>query len=436
MQCDAEVSKRYLKVRQIRTTTTYNSQQLWSALQTLYTPCLILCTMEIRSPEQTVYSGESPCLRARFLCDRVDAGSSKSLLEYKSAPALKMSTISKAGIGIIKMATSQWRRQEKTARVVRSSSTGKRHSSSERFTCKKSLMDQIKAMLHGQTISKTCPDKLFRAKSRNCRRVVVLGSPKVGKTSILQRFLRDSFEERYEPTSEDFHRKLYQIRGETYQVDILDASGERDFPAKRRLSILTGDVFLLVFSVDDRNSFEEVRKLHKEILSAKSKILHSKSKPRIPTVICANKVDLEPETGVVCWWEAQHAFGEDCALFETSAKTGTNLEEAFEALAKRGGLPTETRPSQHRKISIRSYQALRAGRNTLIAVRTPGIDAPYGSLHPLVRRPSFSSDLRQVLGNKRGKPQGKFHIRMDGTETKAQTSRHRAIRGLITGLGT
>lgn len=196
--------------------------------------------MEIRSPEQTAYSGESPDLRARFRCDRVGAGSSESVLEYKSASALNMSTISKAGIGIIKMATSQWRRQEKTARVVRSSSTGKRHSSSERFTCKKFLMDQLKAMLHGQTISNPCQDKLFGAKPRNCRRVVVLGSSKVGKTSILQRFLRDSFEERYEPTSEDFHRKLYQIRGEAYQVDILDASRERGFPAKRRLSILTG----------------------------------------------------------------------------------------------------------------------------------------------------------------------------------------------------
>lgn len=166
-----------------------------------------------------------------------------------------------------------------------------------------------------------------------------------------------------------------------------------------------------MFSLNDRNSFDDVRKLHEEILSTKSKILHSKLKSHIPTVICANKVDLEPESKVVCWWEAQHAFGEDCALFETSAKDGTNLEEAFEALAKRGGLPTETRPSQHRKISIRTYQALSAGMNTASAVKTPGIDAPYGALHPLVRRPSFSSDLRQVLGNKRSKPQGKCHIR-------------------------
>ena len=77
-------------------------------------------------------------------------------------------------------------------------------------------------------------------KPRNCRRIVALGAPRVGKTNILQRFLGEEFREHYEATTEDFHTKLYHIRGQDYQIDILDAAGERDFPAKRRLSILTG----------------------------------------------------------------------------------------------------------------------------------------------------------------------------------------------------
>jgi hypothetical protein len=56
----------------------------------------------------------------------------------------------------------------------------------------------------------------------------------------LRRYLWDGFVEEYQPTSEDFLRKMFHIRGETYQIDVLDASGERSFPAKRRLSILTG----------------------------------------------------------------------------------------------------------------------------------------------------------------------------------------------------
>uniref|UniRef100_A0A3B4TFH7 Dexamethasone-induced Ras-related protein 1-like n=1 Tax=Seriola dumerili TaxID=41447 RepID=A0A3B4TFH7_SERDU len=174
-------------------------------------------------------------------------------------------------------------------------------------------------------------------------RIVVLGAPRVGKTSILRRYLRDGFVEEYSPTSEDFLRKLFRIRGETYQIDILDASRERDFPAKRRLSILTGDIFLLVFSLDDRSSFEEVCALRTEILA-------------VPLLVCANKVDLLESEREISKAEVLQALGDDCAYFETSAKDSTNLEKVFETLAKRGGLPTETGPSQHRKVSLRSYQ--------------------------------------------------------------------------------
>nr|XP_056722244.1 dexamethasone-induced Ras-related protein 1 isoform X2 [Euleptes europaea] len=82
---------------------------------------------------------------------------------------------------------------------------------------------------------------------KNRSRMVVLGSSKVGKTAIVSRFLTGRFDDQYTPTIEDFHRKFYSIRGEVYQLDILDTSGNHPFPAMRRLSILTdhGDQVLL-----------------------------------------------------------------------------------------------------------------------------------------------------------------------------------------------
>ncbi|KAK7161061.1 hypothetical protein R3I94_003900 [Phoxinus phoxinus] len=324
------------------------------------------------------------------------------LLAYKNATqrlgatGYKVSMLSKAGMGILKLATTQLKQQEKKARVVRASSLGK-------VDCRKSPLDQLAALvLHGHARLQPLANEAHgSAKPQNCRRVVVLGAPRVGKTSILRRFLRDGFEERYEPTGEDFHRKLFHIRGETYQIDILDASGERSFPAKRRLSILTGDVFLLVFSLDDRSSFEEVCALHAEVQAAKA-ALH-KQKVCVPTVICANKLDLAPEQRAVSRTEVLRCFGTGCALVETSAKDAVNLEQVFEALARRGGLPLETGPSQHRKVSIRSYQALRAASGSKAAP----CDAPCGAVYPLARRPSFGTDLRLVLGPKGNRKQGK-----------------------------
>lgn len=131
----------------------------------------------------------------------------------------KVSNISKTGMGLIRSVRGSWRQQEK-----RSSSSGSRQLSTDRLP--KRSVDLL---------------ELGLAKPRNCHRIVVLGAPKVGKTNILQRFLGREFDETYEPTTEDFHRKLFHIGGEAYQIDLLDAASERNFPAKRRLSILTGE---------------------------------------------------------------------------------------------------------------------------------------------------------------------------------------------------
>lgn len=156
-----------------------------------------------------------------------------------------------------------------------------------------------------------------------------------------------------------------------------------------------------MFSLDDRSSFTEVCALRAEILTAKSKqspVPEPGAEQRVPLVVCANKVDLLRSERQITKAEVLQALGDDCAFFETSAKDSTNLEKVFEALAKRGGLPTETGPSQHRKVSLRSYQAMRTERAAWKGRRVAGRDDPCGTLYPLACRPSFTADLRQVTG--------------------------------------
>ncbi|ESO00657.1 hypothetical protein HELRODRAFT_142525, partial [Helobdella robusta] len=140
----------------------------------------------------------------------------------------------------------------------------------------------------------------------NCYRLVLLGSSRVGKTSIVSRFLSNWFDDRYTPTIEDFHRKIYRIRGETYRLDILDTSGNDPFPAMKRLSLLTGDLFIIVYSIDSRESFEEAIRLKDQVTKTKRStnpnVLGStprKSKPNqsspISMVIVGNKCDREGE---------------------------------------------------------------------------------------------------------------------------------------------
>ncbi|KAK7939154.1 hypothetical protein WMY93_002480 [Mugilogobius chulae] len=247
---------------------------------------------------------------------------------------------------------------------------------------------------------------LGRIKPQNCRRIVVLGAPKVGKTNLFLRFLGKDFKENYEPTREDFHRKLFHIGGETYRVDLLDAACEREFPAKRRLSILTADIYLLVFSLDNKESFREVCELLNEIKSAKTKFLKMKTPAKVPVVVCGNKVDLGSQQRVVSRSEVLKTLSEDVTYVEASAKNSTGLETLFRALARLGGLPDETSPSHHELLPILSYQTVCASQKGRRS-KTHEARAPCGAVDPLARRPSFTTDLKLVLGSskKQTKPE-------------------------------
>ncbi|XDA80716.1 hypothetical protein R6Z07F_010701 [Ovis aries] len=262
-------------------------------------------------------------------------------------------------------------------------------------------------------IKKMCPsDSELRIPAKNCYRMVVLGSSKVGKTAIVSRFLTGRFEDAYTPTIEDFHRKFYCIRGEIYQLDILDTSGNHPFPAMRRLSILTGDVFILVFSLDNRDSFEEVRRLKRQILDTKS-CLKNKTKEDVdvPLVICGNKGDrdfhrqVEPR-------EIHQLVGADprrCAYFEISAKRNSSLDQMFHALFAMANLPREMSPDLHRRVSAQHSEALHQKALQGKRLRRAGGDRDdaLGILAPWARRPSVHSDLMYIREKASGGGQAK-----------------------------
>ncbi|CAO2643394.1 Dexamethasone-induced Ras-related protein 1, partial [Lemmus lemmus] len=246
-------------------------------------------------------------------------------------------------------------------------------------------------------IKKMCPsDSELSIPAKNCYRMVILGSSKVGKTAIVSRFLTGRFEDTYTPTIEDFHRKFYSIRGEVYQLDILDTSGNHPFPAMRRLSILTGDVFILVFSLDNRDSFEEVQRLKQQILDTKS-CLKNKTKENVdvPLVICGNKGDRDFYREVE-QREIEQLVGNDpqrCAYFEISAKKNSSLDQMFRALFAMAKLPSEMSPDLHRKVSVQYCDVLhkKALRNKKL-LRAEA----FGILAPFARRPSVHSDLMYI----------------------------------------
>ena len=91
-------------------------------------------------------------------------------------------------------------------------------------------------------------------------------SARVGKSSIISQFLYDKFSPRYRETVEELHRGEYELQdGASLTLDILDTSGAYQFPAMRALSISTADAFILVYSIEDSETWEEVRRLRDQV---------------------------------------------------------------------------------------------------------------------------------------------------------------------------
>lgn len=167
---------------------------------------------------------------------------------------------------------------------------------------------------------------------RKVCRIVVMGSASVGKTAIISQFLYRSFVEEYKPTIEELHRREFEIPGQNGQymvLEILDTSGAYQFPAMRDLSIGRADAFVLVYAIDNAESFEQVRNLREQILN----IRVGGFVP--PIIIVGNKCDAQlrkvncetAETIACIDWE--HGF------VETSAKQAQNIDEVFKILLLR-----------------------------------------------------------------------------------------------------
>jgi len=130
----------------------------------------------------------------------------------------------------------------------------------------------------------SCKTGLKMTDSEQRYRLVVLGAGRVGKSSIIRRLLKDEFVEGYKATVEDLHCRDYEADGNTIKVDILDTAGDLEFPAMRRLSISSAHAFLLVYSIDDRASFDEVRRLRQQIKEERA------GYGELPCVVAGNKV--------------------------------------------------------------------------------------------------------------------------------------------------
>lgn len=153
-------------------------------------------------------------------------------------------------------------------------------------------------------------------------KLVVVGGGGVGKSALTIQFIQSHFVQDYDPTIEDSYRKQCVIDDKVAHLDILDTAGQEEFSAMREQYMRTGEGFVLVFSVTDRSSFDEIPKFN-------SQILRVKDKEEFPMVLVGNKCDLEAERTVSTAEAQEVARNMKLPYLEASAKTRINVDLAF-----------------------------------------------------------------------------------------------------------
>ncbi|PIK33854.1 putative ras-related protein, partial [Apostichopus japonicus] len=92
----------------------------------------------------------------------------------------------------------------------------------------------------------------------------------------------------YDPTIEDSYMKQCVIDSTACRLDILDTAGQDEFSAMREQYMRSGEGFLLVFSLTNRTSFDEIFKYHRQILRVKDR-------DEFPMILVGNKCDLQQQ---------------------------------------------------------------------------------------------------------------------------------------------
>ncbi|XP_050350763.1 ras-related protein M-Ras-like [Nymphalis io] len=159
-------------------------------------------------------------------------------------------------------------------------------------------------------------------------KLVVVGDGGVGKSAITIQFFQKMFVTDYDPTIEDSYIQHTEVDGQWCILDVLDTAGQEEFSAMREQYMRKGDGFLLVYSVTDKQSFENIRHFHTQILRVKDRETY-------PMLVSANKVDLVHTRTVSEEAGRELARALAAPYIETSAKEPPlNIDAAFHELVR------------------------------------------------------------------------------------------------------
>ena len=158
-------------------------------------------------------------------------------------------------------------------------------------------------------------------------KIIVLGSSEVGKTCILNRYFNNEFKENSLSTiGIDFQTKFFKFEDKKIKANYTDTAGQEKFRAISVNYLKGTNGVILVFDLTNKESFD--------LLDTWMDELKNNNKMEISKVLIGNKADLADKIEVPKEEIENFTKKVKCDYFECSTKTGQNVNEALDEIAK------------------------------------------------------------------------------------------------------
>ena len=153
-------------------------------------------------------------------------------------------------------------------------------------------------------------------------KLIVVGDQNTGKSSILNRFNTNNFDDNYQSTiGLDFSNKNITIHDQDVRLILYDTAGQEKFRSLIPMYIREAQIILLVYDISNRRSFDNIPSWFSEVLNVKN--------DEAVFALIGNKIDLSDKREVT-YDEGKKLANEKNMFFEeVSAKSGKNIMEFF-----------------------------------------------------------------------------------------------------------
>ncbi|KAM9728862.1 ras-related protein Rab-6A isoform 2-T2 [Menidia menidia] len=157
-------------------------------------------------------------------------------------------------------------------------------------------------------------------------KLVFLGEQSVGKTSLITRFMYDSFDNTYQATiGIDFLSKTMYLEDRTIRLQLWDTAGQERFRSLIPSYIRDSAAAVVVYDITNVNSFQQTTKWIDDVRTERGS--------DVIIMLVGNKTDLADKRQITTEEGEQRAKDMNVLFIETSAKTGYNVKQLFRRVA-------------------------------------------------------------------------------------------------------